>query len=382
MSHMENIENAPDLPDLIVVGSGIIGLATAYRAHKQGLTVQVVDAADRIVGSSIQNFGHACFTAQEDNLQPIADKSREGWLQAAEDVGFWAATSGTWLPATTETELQVLREFTEHRGAERVRLVSRGEVAEALGNPDLEALGGAHLPRDMRVDPREAAPAIATWLAAQGVEFTWNTRVLGVADGVVDTTRGQLRAGRVIVCPGTELMQLFPQVAERFKVRVCELIMTLVERPERIPADVAVLTGTSMARYGGFAAMPAATALREELQEREPELLGCIANLMATGTRDGLFLGDSHAYSLSPTPFMEADTAELLLCRGSEIFGLDSPRVLQRWQGRYADSVDTNLVLEQLDEKTTVVVVTSGIGMTMSFGVADLALRGETVSGF
>lgn len=379
MSHMENTENAPDL---IVVGSGIIGLATAYRAHKQGLTVQVVDAADRIVGSSIQNFGHACFTAQEDSLQPIADKSREGWLQAAEDVGFWAATSGTWLPATTETELQVLREFAQHRGAERVRLVCREEVAEALGNPDLEVLGGAHLPRDMRVDPREAAPAIAAWLAAQGVEFTWNTRVLGVADGVVDTTRGQLRAGRVILCPGTELMQLFPQVAERFNVRVCELIMTLVERPERIPEDIAVLTGTSMARYGGFAAMPAATTLREELQESEPELLGCIANLMATGTRDGLFLGDSHAYSLSPTPFMEADTAELLLHRGSEIFGLDSPRVLQRWQGRYADSVDTNLVLEQLDEKTTVAVVTSGIGMTMSFGVADLALRGETASGF
>ena len=378
ISHMQTTENAPDL---IVVGSGIIGLATAYLAHKQGLAVQVVDAADRIVGSSIQNFGHACFTAQDDNLQPIADKSREGWLQAAEDVGFWAATPGTWLPATTETELQLLKEFAEHRGTERVRLVSRDELAEALGNPDLKALGGAHLPRDMRVDPREAAPAIATWLAGQGVKFTWSTRVLGVANGVVDTTRGQLHAGRVIVCPGTELMQLFPQVAERFKVRVCELIMTLVERPERIPAETAVLTGTSMARYGGFAAMPAATALREELREREPELLGCIANLMATGTRDGLFLGDSHAYSLSPTPFMEADTAELLLHRGSEIFGLESPRVLQRWQGRYADSVDTNLVLEQLDEKTTVAVVTSGIGMTLSFGVADLALRGETVSG-
>lgn len=376
---MENIKNTPDL---IIVGSGIIGLATAYRAHKQGLTVQVVDAADRVVGSSIQNFGHACFTAQDDILQPLADSSREGWLQAAEDIGFWAATSGTWLLATTEVEMRVLEEFAAHRGPERVRLASREDVAAALGNPGLECLGGAHLPRDMRVDPREAAPAIATWLAAQGVEFTWNTRVLKVADGVVETTRGQLRAERVIVCPGTELMQLFPQVAERFKVRVCELVMTLVERPERVPAEVAVLTGTSMARYGGFADMPSVPALRTELQEQEPELVGCIANLMATGTEAGLFLGDSHAYSLSPTPFMEADTAELLLGKGSEIFGLDSPRVLQRWQGRYADSVDTNLILEQLDAKTTVAVVTSGIGMTMSFGVAELALQGETVTGF
>lgn len=368
--------------DLIVVGAGIVGLATAYLAHEQGLSVQVIDAADRVAGSSVQNFGHACFTAQADAAQPLGAVSRRGWLHAAEQVGFWAATSGTWVPARTEEEMQVLREFAAHRGAEQVRLTTADEVAEALGNPDLTALGGAHLPLDMRVDPREAAPAIAAWLAGQGVDFRWNTRVTEVSDGVVNTTRGEFRAERVIVCPGTELMQLFPSLAERFGVRTCELIMTLVERPERVRPDIAVLTGTSLARYDGTAVMPGATALREQLASTEPGLVDCIANLMATGTRDGLFLGDSHAYSITPLPFMDAGIADLLLDRGAALFGLDSPRVLQRWQGRYADSAQTNLVLEHPDDRTTVAVVTSGIGMTLSFGVADLALRGGMVDGF
>lgn len=107
--------------DLLVVGSGILGLATAFRAHRQGRTVRVVDAAARPVGASIQNFGHACFTGQADVIQDVAASAREGWLDAARAAGFWAAESGTHIPAATETEARVLEEFAEHRGSDRSR---------------------------------------------------------------------------------------------------------------------------------------------------------------------------------------------------------------------------------------------------------------------
>ena len=122
--------------------------------------------------------------------------------------------------------------------------------------------------------------------------------------------------------------------------------------------------------------------MREELAEKEPALVDCIANLMATGNSQGLFVGDSHAYSMSPEPFVDAGVGDLLLEKGSAIFGINEPTVLQRWQGRYADSPVTNLVLEQVDERTTVAVVTSGIGMTLAFGVADLALSGVAAPNF
>ncbi|AWB84487.1 TIGR03364 family FAD-dependent oxidoreductase [Corynebacterium liangguodongii] len=368
--------------DLIVIGSGILGLATAFLAHKQGQSVHVIEAEAAPVHSSIMNFGHACFTGQADLIQPVADRARRGWLQAAQDTGLWAAQSGTWIPAVTELEMQVLREFAAHRGEADVTLVGPGEIRDALANPDLEAVGGAHLPRDMRVNPREAAPRLVAWLASQGVTFTWNTRVTAVSDGRVDTVRGEYSARRVIACPGDQLRGLFPRIAEGNGVRVCTLAMALLTRPGRIPVETALLTGTSLARYDGFAAMPSVPQLRDELASREPELVAMVANLMATGIPNGLLVGDSHAYSLSPEPFIDEALAEVLIERASYYFGLGEPVVRQRWLGHYADSAERNLVLVHPDDSTTVAVVTSGIGMTLSFGIAELALSGQVVEGF
>ena len=167
--------------DLIVVGAGILGLATAFRAHQQGLSVRVIDRAERPVGSSIMNFGHACFTGQADAVQDVAMNARSGWTEAAQKTGLWAAPSGTYIPAVTETEMQLLEEFANHRGSDQVKLLSHSETANAIGNPDLKCLGGAHLPLDMRVNPREAAPRLAAWLESQGVIFNWRHEVKTVA---------------------------------------------------------------------------------------------------------------------------------------------------------------------------------------------------------
>ncbi|WP_224400141.1 hypothetical protein [Corynebacterium poyangense] len=81
--------------DLVVGGSGILGLAVAYLASRQSQRVRDIDAADRPVGSSIQNFGHACFTGQSDKLENLITVSRERWLAAARDAGLWVSKSGT-----------------------------------------------------------------------------------------------------------------------------------------------------------------------------------------------------------------------------------------------------------------------------------------------
>lgn len=362
--------------DVLIVGAGILGLATAYLAHKQGHSVRVVDASQSPVGSSIQNFGHACFTGQADAVQPMAMSSRRLWQQAAQDANFWIAEAGTYVPALAETEMQVLKEFHAHRGSEQVRLLSAEEIAEAIGNPQLadKAVGGAHLPLDCRVNPREAAPALANWLGEQGVVFNWGTTAKDVVDGSVATNRGSFTGDRVFVCPNYRLVELFPSIAERHELRVCSLAMALIERPDQTSADLAILTGTSLARYDGFASMPSVPALKKELAEREPELVDCVANLMATGVEDGVFVGDSHAYSLSPEPFISAELGELLLDKGTDVLGIEKPVVKQRWLGSYADSPTTNLILEHPDSRTTVMVVASGIGMTMSFGFAESAL--------
>ena len=85
-----------------------------------------------------------------------------------------------------------------------------------------------------------------------------------MGDGQVDTSRGTLSADEVVVCPGHHVGDIFPDIAERNGLRTCILTMALIDRPDHIPADLAMLTGTSLARYDGVAAMPGVPDLREE----------------------------------------------------------------------------------------------------------------------
>lgn len=362
--------------DLIVIGSGILGLATADRAAAQGLDIIVVEETTRPAGSSIQNFGHACFTAQSDDLQELAMASRAGWLRAASQHGLWASPTGTVVVATAPAEMRVLEEFADHRGGEQVRMLDAAQSRAALGQGGADIIGGALLPLDVRVDPRSAAPRLAASLARHGVAFRWGERALTCADGVVETSRATLRADRVVACPGTGIAGLFPEIAARHRITQCMLAMALVERPEHLPTSTAMLTGTSLARYDGFTAMPSADALRADLARREPELTACRANLMATAIDQGVLIGDSHAYDDTYEPFLDAELSALLVRRAAALLGIDAPRVAQRWLGRYSDAADATLVLERPDPATTVAVVTSGIGMTLAFGIAERILDG------
>lgn len=370
--------------DLIVVGAGIMGLATAYQAHQRGLSVLVIEAHSAPVGASIQNFGFACFTGQADSTQELMERSRNGWLDAADKTGLWASTTGAYLPAMSELEMQILEEFAAHRGPEQARLLSPSEIAQATGCPHLarESVGGAHMPRDVRVNPREAAPTLATWLAQQGVDFAYRTVARHIDNGTVETSRGTFHAEHVAVCPGESLWALYPDIAEKYNLRTCTLAMSAIARPSRIPDNLAMLTSTAILRHSGFGAMPSTGKLGPEWEARDPELMACDPNLMITALPDRLLIGDSHDYAHSPTPFVQADTSEVMLSRACAYLGIDTPRVLERWQGRYASSPGTTVIHARPDAATTIAVVSTGIGMTMAFGLAEAVLNGDSLPAF
>ncbi|MCZ4149406.1 hypothetical protein BZG21_33840, partial [Escherichia coli] len=51
--------------------------------------------------------------------------------------------------------------------------------------------------------------------------------------------------------------------------------------------------------------------------------------------------------------------------RGTEL------KVLERWQGIYASSAIGPLLVRNVADAITIVSVTAGVGMTLSFGLAD-----------
>jgi FAD dependent oxidoreductase TIGR03364 len=354
--------------DLAVVGAGVVGLGHAAAAHERGLRVVVVDRATGITGASVRNFGHICITSQVGQAREYAERSRELWLRYARRAGFWARESGTVVVARAADELAVLDEW--RRGEPGVTMLGADEVTGWA--PVRGAVGGARLPRDLQVDPRQAAPHLARHLAGAGVEFRWRTSAFGAGDGVLHTSRGPIRAGAVVVAVGHDVDQLYPHIAEEAGVLRCGLDMLLAE-PGALPAPLRapVLTGWSLLRYSGTSATPTAGALRERLGAAHPDLYALDLNQMYTQHPDGsVFIGDTH-YRGGAVPPFQAESSFAALCDVTrELFGLERLPIRQRWQGVYASAPEEFLIAAPADG-VRVVSVTTGIGMTTGLGLGD-----------
>ncbi len=286
--------------DVVVVGAGIVGLAHAYHAHRRGLTVAVVDHADRVSGASVQNFGHACITAQSGTALDYARVGRSHWLDLARTASFWAAETGTHCVARHEDEFAVLEQFAELRGEEQVQLLDRAEVLNRLPIADTDVVGGMYLPLDVQVDPRAAAPAIARWLETSGVDFHWRTAATSFAPGIVHTSRGDLHAGTTFVTVNHDIDRLFPEYAERGGLVRCRLHMLRATLPLRAPLPTPLFTGWSLLRYSGFENLPAVTDVAARLQAEYPGYVELDLHQMYTPQPDGRCCSATHTFARSP----------------------------------------------------------------------------------
>ena len=374
--------------DVIIVGAGIIGLAHAAHAVANGLTVTIIERDHHAVGASVRNFGHCCITAQSGELYQLAQTSRKYWLEFAERAGFWAAESGAVVLARTDAEMAVLRELSEAREPGQVELLSPAGTRQRLGSAEAGLhddgtrqgawpgiVGGGFLRDDLRVDPRSTVARLAEWLGRQpGVELLWNTAARGFSqspEGVtVQTSRGTLQAKQVFVCVGHDVDYLFPDLAAEHRIQRCALQMSLAAKPAGLNFAPAVLTATSMLRYPAFTDMPAAEALRSEVEAKQPELLDIGANVMFTQRPDGtVIMGDSHHYHRTADPFLDESVTTTLNTEIAARIG-QPLEIIQRWQGIYASSDVAPILVRDVQPGVTVVSVTSGVGMTLSFGLA------------
>jgi FAD dependent oxidoreductase TIGR03364 len=374
------VTDLPRLPpapaDLLVVGAGIVGLAHAVAALERGLRVTVVDRDERAVGASVRNFGHGCVTAQEGEALRFAQDARGTWLRMARLAGFWAAETGTVVVARADDELAALDEVAARRGADEVVLLSPAEVAERVPVHAGPVLGGAFLPRDIRVDPRAAIPALAGWVDRQpGGRVLWSTPVTGVDEGVVHTPHGDLPAARVVVCAGHDLDRLLPAAAEDAGMVRCALQMLQVRVPGGTAVAPAVFTGSSLLRYPAFSATAGAAALRARWAAERPELLAAGVHHMITQRPDGdLVVGDTHDYARTPGPFSSEPLDELLLAETRALLRVPDLRVVHRWRGVYASAPGLEFLRAKVAPGVAAVAVTSGIGMTTAFGLAPHTL--------
>lgn len=372
--------------EVAVVGAGIVGLGAALAAVDRGFSVIVIDRSASIAGASIRNFGHLCFSAQSGAAREYALTAREIWLRLAREAGFWIDDTGTFVAARHQDELELLREFAADRDGRppehglnapaEVELLSPLEIERRAGLPFGSTLGGALLPDDLHVNPREAATSIREYLASRGVEFRMRTNVAKVTSGRVETSRGLINAGLVVVAVNHDIDQLYPALAQRHGVVRCGLDMLRVRSDLATPLRGPLLTGWSLIRYSAFTKMPSAVAVRERLHRERPDLAALDLNQMYTPLPDGsVIVGDSHWNGEAVDPFQPEAASRAFLAAFTELFGA-SADVIERWQGIYATAPEEFLI-DESEPGVLVTIVTTGIGMTTGLGLAEHVVGGQ-----
>lgn len=361
--------------DLAVVGAGIVGLAHALAAARAGLRVAVVDREARANGASVRNFGFVTVTGQgEGDTWRRARRSRDVWAEVAEAAGIPVLHHGLVLACRRPEALAVAEHFSAGPMGAGCRLLS-GREMEGLGVFRGGLAGGLFSPHELRIEPREALPMLASWLAARwGVRFLWRTHVRAVTPPLVETSAGRLRASRVVVSPCNDFLTLFPEaIAAHAPVR-CKLSMLRLPAPGwRLPA--AVMSDLGLVRYLGYAAAPGLPALRARLEADQPDALADGIHLIVVQSADGsLVVGDSHHYDDTPDPFMQADVEGRILGEARAVLRLpEGVQPVERWVGEYPSAAVPAFIAAP-SRDVRLVMVTSGTGMSTAFALAEETL--------
>ncbi|HEX6700950.1 MAG TPA: FAD-dependent oxidoreductase [Gaiellaceae bacterium] len=204
---------AAELPteaEVVVVGGGVVGVATAYWLARRGAAPLLLEAHGLAHGASGRNGG--LVLAGRSRLEDPATLRavlREERIDADyEELGHLAL-------ASSESVLERFRDELARRppDAPPLDVLDHAQCEDLLGMAIAPSFaGGRWLPGGALADPVRLVGGLAEAAVRHGAALATSTRVLRLTvsgDGVrIETTRGRVRAERVVVACGFRTAEL------------------------------------------------------------------------------------------------------------------------------------------------------------------------------
>ena len=205
--------------DVLVIGGGIIGLVTAWRAAQRGLTTAVVDpepgggaaqvAAGMLAAVTELHYGEQTLLGLNlASARRYPDFAAELTEVSGEDLGYRrCGTLAVALDADDRAHLRELHALQRQSGLDSQWLSGRDcRRLEPMLAPGVR--GGLRVDGDHQIDPRRLARALVLACERAGVIFhrAWAElfRVAGERAAGVTTTDGtELDAGQVVLAAGS-----------------------------------------------------------------------------------------------------------------------------------------------------------------------------------
>jgi L-2-hydroxyglutarate oxidase len=187
--------------DYLIIGSGIVGLAVAWRLRNRGRVV-VVDkeptAAFHQTGRNSGVLHSGIYYAPGSYKAKLCVEGREQMESFASDHGIPLRTPGKLILATDWREaetLDVLAVRGEQNGLSGLRQLSSTELASV--EPAVRGIGGLLVPQTGLIDYRQVAAAMARDIDEAGGELLYGFEVIDIKSTLRPTVSAS--DGRVIV---------------------------------------------------------------------------------------------------------------------------------------------------------------------------------------
>ncbi|RZT25560.1 L-2-hydroxyglutarate oxidase [Mycobacterium sp. BK558] len=200
--------------DVIVIGGGIVGLATAWKIQQRrpGVSVAVLEKEPGVARHQTgHNSGviHSGIYYEPGSLKAtLCKRGAQETKDFATAHGIPFRTTGKLLVATDETEhgrMLALHERALVNGLD-VRLVDAAELRRA--EPHIRGLGAIEVSTTGIIDYARVCETLAALVVAAGGEVVTGTTVTDVHEAatevVVDTDAGIWRAERLVACAGLQ----------------------------------------------------------------------------------------------------------------------------------------------------------------------------------
>lgn len=212
LSPVDSDISQPDRTDVVIIGAGIAGIATALELGERGLGVVVFEKGVVAGEQSSRNWGWCRRMGRDPRELPLIQESMALWQQmhqrTGEDVGF--RECGIAYLSNDEKKLAGRQQWCEEHAKPNglsSRILSADEANSLTPDSRVPWLGGLFTADDGRAEPFLAVPAMARAAQRLGVKIFQQCAVRGLqrqagrVSGVV-TERGEITCDAVVLAGG------------------------------------------------------------------------------------------------------------------------------------------------------------------------------------
>jgi len=203
--------SGPGRYDVVVIGGGIAGCASAYYLARRGLRVALFEKGEIAGEQSGRNWGFVRQQGRDPLELPLMIECSRMWrsLEAELEADIEWRQGGILYLAGSEAEMAGYEAWLEHARPYQLdtRLLSGAEVAALLPGMARDWAGGLYTASDGQADPIKATTAFARAAERHGAEVRTGCAVEAIetAGGAVTGVRteaGEVAAGAVLVAAG------------------------------------------------------------------------------------------------------------------------------------------------------------------------------------